>query len=190
MKEPSTKSVDTEATPVVAGGSDKIPKIHDKKRIVKNWLVVGGIVAVLVTIFAVWWMVIRQDPNYLNITGLNTGGNKALDQAKLVAQQPVPKDATERANYYAMIGSYLQSGKQYTYAEHYLLTAQKVADDNKLDTKIYRYYTGLADIYRALGNKSKASEYDNKEQKFLESNYSADVLKQMKDTPTDAPHQR
>lgn len=171
--------MDAEATPVVAGGSDKVPKSpRDKKHLVKAGLVIGGIVAILVAIFAVWWFFIRQDPGYLDISKLNSQ-DKYVKQAQDWAKQPVPNAAKDKAVYYGNIATALTSGKQYKYAERYYLLAQKIVDDNKVDKKDVEFYQGLSDLYKAMGNKQKSDEYSKKEQDFLKANYSPEVLKQM-----------
>ena len=187
MKEPSTKSVDTEATPVVAGGSDKVPKSpRDKKRTIELALVIGGIVAVLVAIFAVWWFFIRQDPGYLDISGLNSQ-NRYIKQAQDWSKQPVPNVAKDKAVYYGNIATALASGKEYKYAERYYLLAQQIVDDNKVDKKDVEFYQGLSDLYKAMGNKQKSDEYAKKEQDFLKANYSPEALKQMQEVKLNDP---
>lgn len=187
MKEPSTKSVDTEATPVVAGGSDKVPKApRDKKHLIKAGLLIGGIVAILVAIFAVWFFFIRQDPNYLNISQLNSQ-DRFIKQAQDWAGQPVPKTPRDKAIYYGNIAAALKLGKEYKYAERYYLLAQKIVDENKVDKKDVEYYQPLSDLYKAMGNKSKSDEYAKKEQDFLKANYSPEVLKQMQEVKLNDP---
>lgn len=187
MKEPSTKSVETEATPVVAGGSDKIPQDpRNRKHLVKAGLVVAGIVAVLVAIFAVWWLFLRQDPDYLNIGQLNSQ-NRFIKQAQDWAAQPVPNAPRDKAVYYGNIAAALKLGKEYKYAERYYLLAQKIVDENKVDKKDVEFYQPLSDLYKAMGNKQKADEYAKKEQDFLKANYSPEVLKQMQEVKLNDP---
>lgn len=187
MKESSTKSVDAEATPVVAGGSDKVPTSpHDKKRLLKVVLVVGGIVAILVAVFVVWWFFIRQDPNYLNIGQLNSQ-NQYIKQAQDWANQPVPSSPRDKAVHYGNIATALKAGKEYKYSERYFLLAQKIVDDNKVDKKDVEFYLPLSDLYKAMGNKQKADEYSKKEQDFLKANYSPEVLKQMQEVHLNDP---
>jgi len=187
MKEPSTKSVDAEATPVVAGGSDKVPKSpRDKKRTIEIALVIGGIVAVLVAIFAVWWFFLRPGTNYADLSQLNSQ-DRYIKQAQEWSKQPIPNTARDKAIYYGNIATALAAGKEYKYAEHYYLLAQQIVDDNKVDKKDVEFYQGLSDLYKAMGNKQKADEYAKKEQDFLKANYSPEILKQMQEVKLNDP---
>jgi flagellar basal body-associated protein FliL len=163
---------------VITGGSKRASK--------KPWLKIVLLLAVLVVAgVAVWWFM-NQKGSYLDISHLNSD-NVRVKQAQDLAKKSVPQDAKERAVYYATIATDLQAGDENIYAEHFLLTAQKVADENDLDLKDYRYYVGLIDIYQALHDDAKAEEYTQKEQKFLEANYSKEVLDQMKEAKPDEP---
>ncbi|HMI09332.1 MAG TPA: hypothetical protein VK497_02935 [Candidatus Saccharimonadales bacterium] len=163
---------------VITGGSKRASK--------KLWLKIVIILLILVLAgLAAWWFV-NQKGSYLDISHLNSD-NVRVKQAQDLAKQSVPQDAKERAVYYATIATDLQAGNENIYAERFLLTAQKVADENDLDLKDYRYYVGLIDIYKALHNDAKAEEYSQKEQKFLEANYSKEVLEQMKEAQPDEP---
>jgi tetratricopeptide (TPR) repeat protein len=162
MKETAPKPVEDEVAPLVIGGEATKPaRQFNKKRFFKIVAIVVGVLLVAVTAVAIWWIFIRQDPNYLDISKLD-GNNPKVAQAQRLAKQTLPKDPKEQALQYGIVGAYLDAGKQYTYAEHYYLTAQKIVDDHKLDTKEVNFYQGLADVYKAMGNKQKADEYDKK----------------------------
>ena len=166
---------------VVSSGS----KRASKKLWIKLILLLGVLIIAGLTI---WWFM-YNNANYLNIKGLDSGNDRVAAAQELAAQS-IPQKALDKATYYGEIGAYLQAGKQYTYAEHYYLTAQKVVDDNKLDMKEVRFYAPLADVYKALKNNAKADEYTKKEDAFMKANYSQAEIDQMKETPTDEPRKQ
>lgn len=184
MKEKSDQPAPKEAAPLFVGG-----QVAPPKRRKFPWLKIALVIVVIAVIGTLGWWAWDRQVNYLNISHLKSD-NVRISDAKDLVKQPVPNDPKDRAVYYATIATELQAGKEYTYAERFLLTAQKVSDENKLDKKEYRFYVGLADLYRIMKNDNKAKEYDQKEQKFLEANYSKETLDQMKETKPDEPRGR
>ncbi len=163
---------------VVSSDSKRTPnKLWTKLILLLAVLIIAGV--------AIWWFM-YNNANYLNIKSLDSGNDK-IASAQQLADQSVPEKPLDKATYYGEIGAYLQAAKEYTYAEHYYLTAQKVVEDNKLDMKEIRFYAQLADVYKALKNNSKADEYTKKEDAFMKANYSQAEIDQMKETPVDEP---
>ena len=166
---------------VITGGSKPAPK--------KLWLKIVILIVVLVIAgLAAWWFMYRN-ASYLTISSLDSGNNYVAS-AQQMAGQPVPEKPLDKAVYYGKIGAYLQAAKQYTQAEHYYLTAQKVVDDNNVDKKEANFYSQLAEVYKSLKDDTKASEYTKKEDAFMKANYSQAEIDQMKETPTDEPHKQ
>jgi hypothetical protein len=178
MNDASDQSVNKEAKPLVVGGEASKQKRPVNKRWAKIRLIVAVVVLVVVAAAAGWWFFIRQDPDYLKISQLNSQ-NTRIAKAQQLADVPLPKKPEDQARHYGLIGAYLAVAKEYTYAERYYLTAQKLADQHKLNSKEYRFYQPLADIYDATGNKQKAEEYKRKESDFMKANYSKEDLEQM-----------
>jgi tetratricopeptide (TPR) repeat protein len=166
---------------VITGGPKSAPK--------KLWLKIVILIIVLVIAgLTVWWFMYRN-ANYLTISSLDAS-NDFVASAQQLTNEKLPEKPLDKAIYYGQIGAYLQAAKQYTYAEHYYLTAQKVVDDNHVDMKEARFYSQLADVYKALKNNAKADEYAKKEDAHMKANYSQAEIDQMKETPVDEPRKQ
>jgi len=173
MNDASDQSVKKEATPLVVGGEVSQPK----KRFNKKLLIIAGaivVVAVIAVIVALRLFFTSLDPNYLKIDQLDSQ-NTRIAKAQALARQPLPKEPRDLAMYYGTIASYLYSTKEYTYSEHYYLTAQKVANQHKLNEKEVNFYQGLSDVYKAMGNQQKADDYSGKAKALMD-----DVFKGVK----------
>lgn len=185
MKKATDTSADKQDAPLVMGGAATKPR-RDNRRLKKNVFVVSLIILVLAAVFTGWWFLIRQDPNYLDISKLNSQ-DKFVKIAQEYATQPVPDNAKDKAVYYGNIGLALKQGKEYKYAERYYLLAQKIVDENNVDKKDVEFYQGLSDLYKAMGNQAKADEYARKEQDFLKANYPPEVIEQMQKVKLNDP---
>jgi tetratricopeptide (TPR) repeat protein len=178
MNEDKTTGKDMD---VIAGGSKRVSK--------KLWLKIVILLVVLVIAGAAAWWFMYRNAGYLNIGGLDSK-NEKIATAQELAKQPLPDKPLDKAIYYGDIGAYLQAAKEYAYAEHYYLTAQKVVDDSHVDMKEVRFYSQLADVYKALNNNAKADEYTKKEDAFIKANYSQADIDMMKGSTLDTPHKQ
>jgi len=178
MKKDSSTDKDTG---VITGESKPVSK--------KLWLKLVILAIILAAAGTGAWWFWYQNANYLTISGLDSG-NDYVASAQQMADQQVPEKPLDKAVYYGEIGAYLQAARQYTHAEHYYLTAQKVADDNKVDMKEVRFYSQLADVYKLLKNDAKSDEYAKKEDAFMKANYSQAEIDQMEGAATDEPRQQ
>lgn len=187
MKEEASSSqpASDAATPVVTGDEASRPR----KNLPKKALLLVVVLIIAAVVVAAVWFFIQNSRDPLAINSLNSNDFN-IKSAQDLAKQPLPKEPVNQTQRYAMIGAYLQAAKQYSYAERYFLKAQEVVDNNNLDKKQYRYYVGIATVYRAMGNEGKAKEYDQLEEQFLEQNYSREVIDQMRSAKTDEPRGR
>lgn len=187
MNDASDQSVKKEATPLVVGGEVSKPKRPINKKL---WTKVAAIVVTVLIIVAGavagWWFFIREDPNYLNISQLNSQ-DRYIERAQKLAGESVPKEPRDKAIHYGNIAAALKSGKEYVYAERYYLLAQKTVDENNVDKKDVEFYRGLSELYEAMGNQKKADQYSKKEEDFLKANYSPEVLEQMNQVKLNDP---
>jgi len=141
---------------------------------------VAVVVVIIAAAVAGWWFFLRTDPGYLDISKLNSQDTHVA-KAQQYAKQSLPSKSEDLAMRYGLIAAYLYAGKEYTYSEHYYLTAQKTVEQRKLNQKDYRFYQGLSDTYEKLGNKAKAEQYKQKEKDAIKVNYSAKEIQQMEE---------